>query len=280
MTWLGPVAYFGPPENVSQLKSLLALRREEIKRLPPAVRKRLARNERLTWEPLSSPEELLGGVCRIYGLNIENIDVLPHDLWARGELPALDFATQMTLLVAGFGFTFQTDAAGEEVYLVRIPARVTVERFYAVPKRELAATLRQLAAGVPDAEVQVDQGRIAVRGRVEDHQQVASLLGGGEFQLPAASPKQSARSSAAKQIYTLRVRAPLAAVLATLSRQVGFKLQLQREAIAAADIDLAQIVSVDLEDLELNELLSALLGPVGLTFRRQQDAIEVLPLGR
>ena len=280
VTWLGPVAYFGPREKVGQLRTVCAARQEEISRLPPTARQRLQRRQPLQWGALSRPDAIFRDVAEVYGLQIDNLESLPHDLWASGNLPPLDVAAQLTLLGAGFDFTFELDAAGERIRLDKIPPRVTIERIYPVEAKQRDRRLRQLSQQIPDADVQNDRGRIRVRGRIEDHEQVVAILEGSARQQPLPRRKRTGKPPVGQRVYSLRVDAALRTVLVALSRQIGFKLQFQSEAIEAARIDLDQIVSVEVKDLKLDALLHSVLEPAGLTYRQEGDLVEILPAAR
>lgn len=280
VTWLGPVAYFGPREKVGQLRTVVAARQEEISRLPPTVRQRLQRRQPLQWEGVRTPDAIFRDVAEVYGLQIDNLESLPHDLWVSGNLPPLDVAAQLTLLGAGFDFTFKLDAAGERIRLEKIPPRVMIERIYPVEAKQRDRRLRQLSQQIPDADVQNDRGRIRVRGRIEHHEQVVAILEGSARQQPLPRPKRTGKPPVGQRVYSLRVDAALHTVLVALSRQIGFKLQFQSEAIEAARIDLDQIVSVEVQDLKLAALLHSVLEPAGLTYRQEGDLVEILPAAR
>ena len=49
VTMLGPVIYFGPPEAATRLNPLSARREEEVRRLRPAVARRLLLRKPLVW---------------------------------------------------------------------------------------------------------------------------------------------------------------------------------------------------------------------------------------
>jgi hypothetical protein len=118
---IGSVVYIGPRETAAQLGTIAAMRRQEISRLPNEGKARLLKTEPWKWEDLSQPKDLLRDLARQGGTSVENADVIPHDLWPAVDLPPLAWVDRMTLLLAGFGLTFQIDERGASVRLVSAP---------------------------------------------------------------------------------------------------------------------------------------------------------------
>jgi hypothetical protein len=118
---VGPVVYLGPWETASVLEAVVELRRSEVRRWPPAVSKRLLTTQPVAWPELAEPRELISHLVQQAGLEIEGLHQVPHDLWPAADLPPLDFVEQLSLLLAGFGLTFEPLDAGPAVRLVRLP---------------------------------------------------------------------------------------------------------------------------------------------------------------
>ncbi len=80
------------------------------------------------------------------------------------------------------------------------------------------------------------------------------------------------------RIQRLSVRdEPLGPVLRQLARRLGLELKLDEEAIQRAGISLDQRISVRVENATVDELLRQLLKSTGLSFRRRQNVVEILP---
>jgi hypothetical protein len=80
------------------------------------------------------------------------------------------------------------------------------------------------------------------------------------------------------RIQRLSVRAePLGPVLRQLAQRLGLELKLDEQAIQRAGISLDQRVSVLVENVTIDELLRQLLKSTGLSFRRRQNVLEILP---
>ncbi len=66
-------------------------------------------------------------------------------------------------------------------------------------------------------------------------------------------------------------------MLRQLARRLGLELKLDERAIERAGISLDQRVSVLVENATVDELLHQLLKSTGLSFRRHQNVVEILP---
>jgi hypothetical protein len=118
---VGPVVYIGPPPTAVALAKVVSQRRKELSRYPALAR---ARQQRLRWEELAEPRQLLLDVARQYSLTVVNPEAVPHDLWPAADLPPLSLAEQLTLLLAGFDLTFEVSGDGRELRLVPLPIDV------------------------------------------------------------------------------------------------------------------------------------------------------------
>ena len=63
VSMLGPVAYFGPRDTAWRLQTVAALRKDDISKLPSAVRSKWTRLQPWKWNDLSTPRDLLNAVA-------------------------------------------------------------------------------------------------------------------------------------------------------------------------------------------------------------------------
>ncbi len=96
---------------------------------------------------------------------------------------------------------------------------------------------------------------------------------------PASTKRAEPATSVERiRIQRLSVRAePLGPVLRQLAQRLGLELKLDEPAIQQAGISLDQRVSVLVENASVDELLHQLLKSTGLSFRRHQNVVEILP---
>jgi hypothetical protein len=275
---LDGVVYFGPASTAQSLRTIAALRDDEVTRLPPAMRSIWKQTKPWKWEKLSAPRGLVSELASENGLKISDLEKIPADLWAGANLPLLSLSDRLTLVLAQFDLTFQVEPDGATVQLVPIPTIPMIERSYLVPTaaqgavpttpQSVAEQLRQnkLLAG---AQINVVANKLVVRGRMEDQDVVRELLNG----------HTARRTSVAegRKVYTLRVELPIEKLLAALGQQMGIEIQFDRPAIKAAGISLETKVQVDVKDVSADELFKAVLDPVGLTFTRHGSGVEITP---
>lgn len=267
VTLIGPVVYFGPKETAVRLRTVAALRDDDVRNLKPDAQTVWRRAERWSWEKLSAPRDLLTTLASKNGLEIEGLEQIPADLWGAADLAPLNLAQRLTLILAQYDLTFEIGKDGKLIRLVPIPAKPIVERTYPVSGRQDFVSQMRGNPLLAGAEIKVVNDQVVVRGREEDQEVVRNL----RKQRPAT------RTSEGRKVYTLHVQLPIGELLHALGPQMGLEIQLDKEAIEAAKISLATKVEVNLKDASADELLKAVLEPVGLTYVRHENVVQVKP---
>lgn len=262
--------YLGPPDAAGQLRTLAAVRREEVGQLPASRRGALERKQAITWPRITEPRQLIAALAERRGWRLGGAERIPHDLWPAGKLPALALSDQLTVLLIGFELSFETKPAEQTLEIV--PLRpVTLNRRYRL-QGEFSnpdALLRQ----VPAAQARVEGETVSVDARLEDHEQLAELLRG---RATRARGGQVRRDS--KQVYTLRVQEqPVGAVLNELGTRLGWSIEIDRESVRAVGLSLEKRVSFSVANSDEDELLDALLRPAGLDYRREGEKLRIVP---
>jgi type II secretory pathway component GspD/PulD (secretin) len=115
---LKKMVYLGPKTAADQLRAISTVKTAEAARSPAAVRVAWARKEGLTWPRLSEPRTLISDVVNKRGWHVANPEVIPHDLWAAGELPEMPLAEQLSVLLIGFDLTFKFDVTSRTIEIV------------------------------------------------------------------------------------------------------------------------------------------------------------------
>jgi hypothetical protein len=267
---LGPVAYFGPRPVAKVLRTLAALRLADARALPAGAGRRLLQSKKWRWDDLAEPRQLLAELASEGGVRIAGTEPLPHDLWRAVDLPALGWTDRMTLLLAQFGLTFHIVGPGR-IELVPMPDEVALVRTYPAG-RDAAALVERWAKTLPDARLSVDGDRVRLVGLLEDHQAFERRNRGGA---------NNTRTTKGKQVYQLSLQgAPLGKTIEQLAQRLNVEMNLDRAAIDAAGISLDQLVSVKVENADLDELVRAVLKGTGLEFRRTEAVVSIFPAGR
>lgn len=267
-SWLNSLVYVGPAPAARRLRTLAALRADDAKRLSADRRAIVAREQPWHWDDLAAPRDLCQSLADEARLRPESLDALPHDLWAAADLPPLTWTERLTVVTNEFDLTFQFSEDGKSVRLVPIVEPVSIERRYS-GGRKPAEVAERYARLAPDAEIEVTEGKVIVRGRIEDHERLT------------AKPKPPHSGKPGKDVYTMRVHnQPLSAVLDKLRGQLGLKLTIDEGALEKAGVSLDERISFGIEEATLNELLTAVLKPVGLTFRGEGKTFEIVPIAQ
>lgn len=269
----GPVVYVGPVRYTSRLRTLAALRLEEVRKLPAEVGLKFARAQRLEWDDFAEPCTLLKRLARENGFELAGLEQVPHDLWAAADLPPLPLTDRLTLLAGQFDLTFQINAEGKQVRLVPVPEKVSLVRSY-LAGRQAEQRMEKWALLVPEGRVERVGNRIVVEGLVEDHERIVAASRPGS----RTAPKPASGESPANKRFTVReANGPLGGLLEELARRLNLELRIDRPALDQAGISLHQNITFGVEDATLDQLLDAVLKPAGCTFRREGTVVEIKP---
>ncbi len=98
--------------------------------MPASEKAKLLKTAAWHWDELSKPRELLENLASEADLGIDNPQLLPHDLFPAVDLPPLPLVDRLSLLLSGFGMTFQLSRDGKLIRLVPIPAEVLSDTTY------------------------------------------------------------------------------------------------------------------------------------------------------
>jgi hypothetical protein len=251
------------------LRTLAALRLDDVARLPQPARRKFLAMRPWRWPRFAEPRQLALELAREAGVELLGAERIPHDLWPAADLPPLSWIDRLTLLAAQFDLTVQMADEGRRVALVDLPAKVVLARTYVAP-RDPAGTARRWAEALPSADVELAGGKIRVEGRLEDHEYLEARL--------RAAPARRTTVTAGEKTYQLSVEsAALDKVVDQLARQIDLEVMWDRPAIEAAGIPINQLVSRQIRDATLDELLGAVLGDTGLSFDRTGRKVVIRP---
>jgi len=280
------VIYLGPPQAAARLRTLGALRRQDAKKLPSGAARPFLRQQPMQWDDLASPRELLTGLAEDNGLQIRGLECVAHDLWPGRSLPPLTLADRLTLLLAPLDLTFQIEDGGKTVRVLPLPDHVALTRSYSARLRPEDAGLpleeiaRRWSRIIPERRIRVEGDHIVVEGTVEDHQQLHGYAHHANRRPPPAKKPREGGIDLLRIERVKFVDQPLVPVVRHLAAQLKLDLRLDLDALRRRGIDPNRRISVELEDVTVDELFQAVLQPAGLTFRREGSMIEIRPAAR
>ncbi len=272
-----PVVYFGPKEAAGRLRTLIALRADDVERLAPGERRKFLATAPLRWGDFATPREVLGQMAEAAGIGVAEPDRVPHDLLAAVDLPPLNLVERLTLVLGQFGLTFEVLPDGRTVRLVPIPDDVALERAYPAGS-DPNALARRLAELAPAARIEVAGEKLVVRGLIEDHERIAAPERPGTPPDTATGPKPKPVPIERIRIDSLKVQnTPLRKVLREVAGKLDLDFQIDDDALRRAGISLDRLVSFEVKNGTVDALLSRMLGPAGLTFERRDRTVVVRP---
>jgi hypothetical protein len=265
--YIGPVVYVAPPEVAAAATTLADVRREEARKLPAAAFSRIARRQACNWAVLAEPRTLVQQAGEQYGLRVEGLERIPHDLWPAADLPPLDLTERLTLLLSGFRLTFAWSADGAGVTIVDVDPSASFERSYpGAPATAAAALSRRF----PEASIQRDARGLEVDAPCLVHLAVERHL--RDAVVRAAPPPPPRPVAGAKTLYTLRLEnKPAGALVAKVAETNQWKLSVSPDARGA----LKRLISLDVKEVTLDELMTKALDPVGLSWREAEGRLEI-----
>jgi len=271
LSLFGPVAYFGPAESAAKLRTIAAVRTEQIRRLPEAARRKFLLPKPLTWADFATPREVIEGLAREAEVRVVGLDRVPHDLWAGAELPPLSLVDRLSLVAVQFDLTFAVSGDGTAIALGPLPADLGLVRAYPGGGRPQEVAER-FAALAPDARVKVVGDTVWVKALLETHER----LSGAER--PAVPRTEPPPRSTVGQTRIKRLRlaeVPVGAVLDRVCRDLNLKLSVDESSIRAAGASLEQRITVEVEDVTIDELLEAIVRDTPLSAQRRGSVVEV-----
>ena len=150
----------------------------------------------------------------------------------------------------------------------------TIQRHHRPTKWDVNTAAEQMTSRFPDATI-VPQGRsLIVAATVEEHEQMAVLLG-------EKPPRRALRNESAGKLslqrFTLRVEsAPVIQLFRTLQKQ-GLDVRFDEQNLTSSGIDLSTKVTLNLKDATIEQLLDQACDPVGLIYRIENETISIEP---
>jgi hypothetical protein len=276
---IGNCLIVSPPSAASRLRTLVALRERELAESDVDASERLSRlrtmHATIRWDDLDRPVDIVRTIGRQFGLSVAGIEQIPHDLWAGAVCPETTAAEALSLVLNQFDLTFEWTDHGSGVRLVAVPPAVAIERQYALHGKPTGEALRMLHSKIEGIDADVRDGKLVVRGSVEQHEIVATILGIAKGSAHTAGKRPS--TSLERQSFTLQAHGVSLRDLFDELRKQGLTIQYDAEQLRKAGIDLTQKVSIDLPQLPAPQFFKRLLEPFSLTFHFTHTAIVLEP---
>jgi hypothetical protein len=269
-----PLVYFGPVESARWLRTAIAHAEESLQfeglRINSSRREALQRRKPVSWNDLTPPRTILEQLGKSYGLELNGLDQVPHDLWFSGTWPPVSAAEALHVLLIQFGLSFEWAPGGGAVLLIPWEPPTMIERTYPLGKnRDPLEWAAEWRTRLPDAEIEAVGTQLRLRGRWEDHE---------AYRTPATTtPRPAPNNPLAKRVFTLKVdRVPVRAILAELARS-GITIEQDPAALKQANVDFEQPITLDAQRLPTTEFLAKILEGSGARAVLRGETIVILP---
>jgi|688.fasta_scaffold01314_22 hypothetical protein len=214
-------------------------REQALGRLPPGGWQVVARRAGWAWPEGARPRDLVSRAIDQAGVAAEGLDRVPHDHFPAATLPPMSLGERLDLVLAHFDLRIDWRAGD------------------AGPVAAIVA----LDAGLPA------QGPNPVSPPTETERP----------RPPGRKPPRdkAGQTTKTKQTFTLRAEAALEEILEAVAARLDVTLDLDRKALEARGIAPTEIVRVDVKDVSAQQVLAAILGPLGLEGRIVKERLEV-----
>ncbi|MCA9024962.1 MAG: STN domain-containing protein [Planctomycetaceae bacterium] len=275
---VGGTVVIGPTDKLDRTRTDIVIQHQTLKDSSSEQGQRrlfeLFSGKSFRWDNLQTPRELVQSIGEGYGVEVTGLDLIPHDLWAAGEMIDVSAVEALMLAAGQFDLTCQWNEDASIVQLAPAPSRLTIEKELTVNPAILADVFSELSEEVPLADISVEGRRVRVIGSVAEQELIESRLkrnsNGDREPMPDQGPL-------AKRSFTLKTeRTPAIAILRTLEAQ-GTSVEYDLNVLTAAGVDLSQKVTLSLQKASADEFFQALCEPLRLQFEIEDRTVILTP---
>ena len=256
------VYYVGPRVAVANLNEQVAALKKQVDAADRTSRRRWERAEPLTIERLAQPRMLVQTACDALNVSLLNADAIPFDLWDRAYLPATESATKLSLLLVGFGKSFELDQELGQMRLIDFPNRELVTRVFQLGEN-VKAGANLIEGEMPDVQLEKKSRSLIVTTSAEKSLRVHRLL---------VSLQEPEVAELSRQVFTLTTINKRGAILATIANQIERKFSFEPHQVEL----LNQRIELDLKDASIETVLAAALEGSGLEYRITSENLEIV----
>lgn len=278
-TVVGSTIYIGPETEVSNLKTLLELRKEELLHLTKTHadlklrRSSLLQRRTFQYHDLDQPAEILKKITDACQITVKNLNLVPHDLWAHGTLEAVNANEAISLILIQFNLTYRWNHQESMIDIIPIPKSVTIRRLYTPRGKSAGVQIKRLKEKFPNLSVSLVDKKIAVVASADLHEQVELFLDPGALTNKQKRPEPKAIPIKRRQ-FTLRVKkVPVLAIMNKLE-QSGIEFIYDNRQLMEAGIDLNQKIDISVKEAGAQTFFDALFSTLNLKY--QIEGTEII----
>ncbi|MEW4529584.1 hypothetical protein [Maioricimonas sp. JC845] len=277
---VGDTVVIGPTVSLGRMRTWIALRHGEVLDRGDDLGRlsfELTRHRELRWERLTRPVDLITQLAKETGLEVAGLDRIPHDLWAAGAISGVNLTEAVMFVLGQFDLAFEWTDGMRGIRVVDLPPDVRITQRHFRGRQSTKEAKALILEAFPDVEVTVEGTRLAVNARIDEQEAIAELLSPRRDRGPRASAGLG--PLVARRFTLTIVRQPAMSLIRTLQAQ-GVTVDYDPEALAAAEIDLNQKVSMELEQATAFEFFRSFCDPLGLDFELKGTTVRLFPADR
>jgi len=263
---LGGTLLIGPEVELDRLLTLAIKNREELRSnrdIPVEQRVALVKHATIKWDDLDRPVDIIANIEQQWGVVVDGIEAVPHDLWGAGTMVDVDFCAAMMIVLGQFDLTFEFNQEGDRVLVIPAPLRAVVEESHRT--LEMTADEAELAIRkqIPNAEVRQSQRTLKVKATMLEHEAIAYLIG---EKMPLPDRVKGEPTPLIQRTFPVTiVRTPLIKVLEMLVEQ-EVDVRYNAEELRRDGANLDKLINVKFENATADEFFTAILKPAGIAY--------------
>ena len=257
------LACIGPASAVHRIPVMIELREKEInqlrRKMRPEDHRKLVALIDSSWSELAEPKSILENYARATGVRITNLDLIPHDVWARSELPRMTFAEAATIVLNQFDLEFRLSDNGRSVTLRSIAPEEAFDHRYSPGKKFQTALTEHWKDRFPEITVMWSGSVATVNATLEQHGQLNAALSELLNSTEAETTKPATPNSLRTKTFTFR------AERATIGDVIAY-FRTNNVVIEVTDDDQAATKAVMKEIVQLSDI------------KEKKTGVELFPL--
>jgi hypothetical protein len=271
---IGSTILVGPEDSLKRLRTLVALRTEELRDKGDGALKarfELLPRRSFDWLEATEPRELLVDLGKKWHVKIEGADRVRYDLWPAGRMTGVNAIEAMSLVLIQFELTFSWDETASTISIQPVPEKVFIRRQHQVPAAKQADLIGQIDQVFKSIDHTLEKERLTVRASIEEQEKIASLL--NPRLTKPVTPKTREPLERRRFTWTIsgvRIRD----ALKELENQ-GITIAYDKEAFAAAGVDLDRRVDLKMDKASAELFATLLCEPLGLEYAIQGTTLTL-----
>lgn len=279
LTQTGALLYIGPKSFTQILRTLCVLKREELKEnLKSAEQKKWLTDRALKWDRLAEPKAILRDLTEKENLTVKGFKSVPHDLWPEKSFPVVCPLDAFLLILGQFDLTLSFTKDGAEIVPL-VPDEIVLTKIYSTKKLS-SKKLAAVKEAFPETKTRQKGEKVQVRGLAEVHDFLVSNSGAADTQISVGSftlaQLGGGTASAGRtpdgvdrsmEVFSLKFSLPFWPAMKQLCKQQNLELEADTDALVAAGIDLAQVVSVEVKNASLEKIFQEIANAAGCEAR-------------